>query len=726
VPKKRRGTRGRAAPRSSAATYRAANGRTKRVGAGQTPVQVVVVDSTDRVPHLSAPAPRGDRRRKKSWVGQLPVDASRLAWRRRWQLTPAVADALVLVGGATAPWSTLGATSVLGGAAYGLARADGEVAGRKLLSRQERLLVTYWSAGAAGATIVELLTATWAAPRAVFVLAAATAYPTWRWVASRRTPRRRQKLSPEAAARLALWARVGRYSEGTLKGSTVVSGTAAEPTPGTLVFTAQLRADVHGKAAESEVVWQKVEALLGLPPDTVRIRCDRDNATRVQVTMAATRHLELNTVPWPGPELDASGAVLLGDTLSGVTVVAPRYDDKGVKHGRVSGNTGNGKTTTARVICTARASARTNVGPAEVPAVDPTTDARYEETIWLLDGKRGTSLPEVSNLFDWYAVTDGEWPLVLDAFYRVLLDRQLRRGKAKLSAWRSGQELDPILTLYVAESSAVRASLQARGLAKKYDRLVLECLQHGRALGIVVIQEAQDAVAENWLGGRRARELMSKGAAVLHRPGGATGQQFAGDGGTERMRLLRLPDAEGFAAVLVNGRPAADVMRVRWCSEEAAAAFAADYVPRALVGADAAAAGASYAHRTRGREDDVEGATDLPVAVGADDRGTDDSIITDDPTRARAPARVEAGSRPDDNDNDNDNADDADGPDAVDWVYKLLMFNPAGLTVEQIVERGGGQRGRSQPNVYRCLRTLKAQERVTQDGTRYAAVRRPR
>jgi hypothetical protein len=711
--------------------------RRKKKAGGRQQVQVVVVEGRDQVPHLTSttPSASGPRRKKvgarnkESWVGQSPVVVSKLAWKYRWQLAPVVGWLSVFASTVHSAAQSLAVLLVVGAVAYALAHKELTFKKRKFISKQERLLVAYWCAGAAVAVVVELLTSTWDWRRATFVLTVATGWQTWRWWGGRRPTAAKGKLSKEAARYLSLWSRVSKYSEGTLKGSTVVAGTATEPTAGTLVFTAQLRADVHGRSAESEVVWRKVEALLALPPDTVRLKCDKKDATRIQVTMSASKHLETHVVNWHAPELTPDGGVLLGDDLAGVTVVVPRYDDKGVKHARISGNTGNGKTTTARVFLTACASATVSgTSPTDVPDLPDygMPSARHEETIWLLDGKRGTSLPEVRNLFDWYAVTDDEWSDVLDAFYAVLLARQLRRGKAGQSAWRSGTEADPLLRLYIAESSAVRRSLVNRGLGKKYDRLVLECLQHGRALGVAVDQEAQDSVAENWLGGRPARELMSKGAAIMHRPGGATGQQFAADGATERMKLLKLPDAEGFAAVVLNGKPAADVMRVRWASEEATKEWAATYLPRTLEGADAAAAGPAYAKRTRGREDLSEGVSDDVEPVAADGTPVQSS---DAPLPARAPARVE---RPSDAQLDWTGPDEDAGEPATEqelsnsrkWVLLTLQWNRNGLTAAELIERAEGKRGLGRSSIFGHLAWLKDNDLIGQDGDTYFTSRK--
>lgn len=719
----------------SRTTAKTTGGRTKRGGPGT--VQVVVVDRGERVPHLPTTTPHASRsraaadgRRRRSWVGQSPVVVSKLCWRYRWQLSPFAAAALVFVTTTGAPVWTLVMLLALAGLAYAASRTEVKVGGRKLLSKNERQVVAYWALGASASVVVELLSGGWAWQRATFTLVLGTSVPTFVWLRSRRPTRAKSRLSKDGKARVAQWARVSKYSEGVLKGSHVLPATAHEPSEGTVVFSAQLRADAHGENAENEIVWRAVEALLALPPKTVKIRCDTKNATRVAVTMSTSKHLEFNVVPWPGPELNARGDVVLGDTLAGAKVDVPRYDAKGVFHGRVSGNTGNGKSTTARVILTARASATATASPAAVPAdVLPAYGSApgvHEEVIWLLDGKRGTSVPEIANVFDWYATTDAEWPLVLDALYAVLLDRQLRRGRQKLSAWRPGKETDPIVTCYLAESSAVRRSLAARGLAKHYDKIVLELLQHGRALGVAVIQEAQDTIAENFLGGRQARELMSKGAAVMHRPGGATGAQFAADGAAERARLLKLPDVEGFAVVMVNGKLAADTMRVRWCSEEDSEAWADDYVPRTLDGADLRAAGSAYLKRTRGRDFADETADELPQAAGNDhDQTFTVPVPILDPTRARASARVEPVADGNGNGNGNGNGSE-DVPltaeeehTTEEWVYKILMFNRGGLTVDELVERGGGKRGRSQTNVYRCLARLREAGRVYQDGTRY-------
>jgi hypothetical protein len=694
--------------------------------AGKSQTQIIMMDPNGQiqhgqpVPHLPSTVPHVSRhmnkatgqKRKASWVGESPIVISKFSWKYRWYLTPFVASAVVLWSTAVYPVFTLLALVALAGFAFALAQTEIIAGKRKLMSKNERLLVCYWCGGAGVSTIVELLTGVWAWQRVIFTLATATTYPTYLWLKSRQPTNTKEKMSKQSVENLKLWSRVGRYSEGPLNGSTIIANTAHEPTLGTLVFNAQLRADVHGESAESDIVSKKVEALLALPPKTVRIKCDTKNSTRIEVTMSVSQHLEHNVVSWPGPEMTSDNKIVLGDTPSGKIINVPRYNDKGVFHGRLTGNTGNGKTSTARVILTARANAMTTASCTSLPSgiipADDTATSRWasdnacpEEVIWLLDGKRGTSMPEISNLFDWYAVTDVEWPLVLDTLDTVMIDRQLRRGKQKKSAWRPGTEEDPIITCYLAEASAVRDSLLARGLAKQYDRIVLALLRQGRALGISIWQESQDATAENWLGGRAARELMGKGAAVMHRPGGATGAQYAGDGAAAKVNLLKLPAAEGFAAVVANGEVLADVMRVRWCSEDASLAWAADYHARQLEGRDLEVAGKAYQNRTRGRDaEDDDDATELPEVVGGTGGETELPVA---PVLTLVPEPVD------------ERTDEEVGNQTDAWLLNMLELHKKGLTVQDLVGHGKNKRGRSQSNIYGRLTALMRDGKVTQD-----------
>lgn len=728
MPQKRKASSGR---KVTPQPRRKAGSRSQdvRVQRGRDGVQVIMVDKTDRVPHLPSATPHVSRSKSTRTgknahpAGELIPMAINYSWKYRWQLTPFAAWLIMfIIIKSSMPLAVCGLIA-LGGLGYATAQTERGIGKRKLLSQRERMLVCYWAAGALASALIEALSDPWIWQRATFTLTGATAYQSFLWLRSRRpTATPAGKMTKESAERLKLWARVGKYSDGVLKGSTLVSGTATEPMMGTIVFTAQLRADQHGKHAETELVWRKVEALLGLPPDTVRIKCDKTNATRIEVTMAVSKHLETNEVPWPGPELTSKGNIVLGETPSGKTVDVIRYNDKGVLHGRLNGNTGNGKTSTARVLLTARASAMTSTHCSSIPSgilLDVETfDAKGnpvahdwsisslvpEEVIWCLDGKRGTSMPEIANIFDWYAVTDDEWPLVLDTLNDIMLDRQLRRGKQKKSSWRPGAEEDPIITCYLAEASSIRDSLLARGQVRHYDRVVLALLRQGRALGIVMIQESQDATAPNWLGGRDARELMGKGAAIMHRPGGATGAQFSGDGAAAKVNLLKLPPAEGFAAVVANGAVLADVMRVRWCSEEASAAWAENYYARQLEGRDLAVAGEAYLKRTRGRADEEAEEQVLQEAVG--DTGNEPAPRIERPALTVVPdvaAEIV-----------DERTEEEVTATTREWLIKVVSFSKSGLTTAEIIERGGGKRGRGQTNIYDQLKRLKEAGVLTQ------------
>lgn len=665
------------------------------------------------LPHLSRTPVK-----TQSTIARLPEIIVNWAWKYRWQLTPLAVGALVVYGQHSRSYTTaiaLVLAVTLATFSWAWDKIPEEIFKRKWLSKRERQIASAWLGLALAASIINFGSFEMPLLWSIALTVALIAWPSIQWMLSRNKITGRQKISPKSKYYMTLWAkRVAIHSIGALQYSKILGGTAQEPMPATLTFKLQLRPGVHGAEAEGDGPQQSVETLLGLGTDTVEIKKDRDDSTRAKVTIAWGRHLEKNDLVWPGPQMTKDKKIPLGEALSGAGVLIPRQNVKGVVPMRVSGNTGNGKTSTARVICLEC-------------AFDQTPDGQWSEVLWTLDGKRGTSFPEIENVFDWYSIRDDEWPIVLDTFYDIMVQRQIRRGEQKLSMWRVTED-DPIISMYIAESSAVVKSIKRLGpkIKDKYDDMVLECLQHGRALGMCVRQEAQDAIGDNFLGGRQARELMSKGAAIMHRPGGFTGQTFARDGANEAVRLLSLPEEPGFAAVIVNGQVAADVMRVYWLDEMRSAEMAKGYVPRHLEGEDLRVAGTRYENRHQ---------STLGIALHSPTPARAPTRVDDPPgaSHANAMQKVQSDKATD----ESSAADDVDDLDDVDplttreeedddltlaelnrtdqWIIKVLTLHPEGLTMEDLVERGRGLRGRKQRNLYTRVGILMNMERIERD-----------
>ena len=331
-------------------------------------------------------------------------------------------------------------------------------------------------------------------------------------------------------------------------------------------------------------------------------------------------------------------------------------------HGEVSGNTGSGKSSDFRLVLSALASV---------------------SVLWLIDGKRGTSLPEMRRAFDWYSTDPDEWRSVIQAAYDVMDARRSRRGRAGLSYW-SRTEADPEFTLVVEESSAVTRMVgKSEG---RYSLMVLEMIQHGRALGVRVVQGTQDSVAMNWLGGRQTRTLLNQGWVLSHAAGGNEAARLARDGANEKIDLLALPAQPGWAAVRVGGEVIAHAARLRYASEDATEAWAGGFEARTLTGDDLRAAGTAYARRGLS----VVGTPAAALAIVAEDE-TEDELTETETSQVQQ------------------------------WVLKVLAMNRGGLTLAELTVKGQGTRGRKRRNLSKHLAQLKDAGQVEQvEGARWA------
>jgi hypothetical protein len=422
-------------------------------------------------------------------------------------------------------------------------------------------------------------------------------------------------LSAGAVAIVDRWSEaVALRGPGALQGSVVDLTTMSEPAAGAYAFTVRLRDGVHGRDAATEAAKRAVETYLGFGVDTAQLHPDRDDATRLRVTLTPARHLEKHPVPWPGPVLHDDGSVPIADTPDGGEVAVGLWNADGVEHVAVFGTTGAGKSSTTAALALP--------GP-----------AAGVETLWVVDGAQGSSTPYLAPACDWYARTPEQWAAALDAAHAVLTSRKTRRGTAGVHRWRGPHlEDDPILTVLVDEATTVAAKLPRR-----YDGIVRELQREGRKLGVRVVQVAQDPMGTDLLGGRQARDLMS--TIIAHRPGGSMAGRLSVDSTSDQSVDLRaLPPEPGFAAIIRKGRVLAPVARVRYASGDAAGHAAARVEVRALTGADATAAGPAYqARHTTGRGEREDG-----DSGGDEDAARPPAPATPAPDRPGEPGAVPA------------------------------------------------------------------------------------
>ncbi len=543
-----------------------------------------------------------------TWIAMLPITLAKEANRHRWQLTPVVASLVVFAAG-EAPGAVLTSviTAVLAVLLFVAQKTKRSFRGRMYLSEREREVAALWLLGASLWSLTVLL------PLPIWVdavvLVVATAYPDYRWLSSRK-PMKKVKLSKAALTQIGTWADTVAMADGPLKGSKIVRATVREPNAGELTFTVQLRDDVHNKEAVVDACVNLVERLLNLPSECAQLLTERTDAGRIRVTLSPKRHLEQNIVPWNGPEIRVEkvgdgrsfGIIPMGQTLDGKSVEIPAWNKSGVTHGRLCGNTNNGKSSTGRVIISARRSTG-------------------NEVVWFIDGGRGQSMPEMENAFDWYAIEDDDWGRCIDSLYDLMVDRQKRYGKERRSAWVQGGK-DKSVLCWIEEAPEVArkvGKVRVGGLTRH--EKVLAILQNGRKSGISLVQVSQDPMADNLLGGRPARDLMSSGFEVLHKPGGKISQNLAQDSnnGANKVNLLALPNEPGFAAVLVGGVPIAPVARIRHCDDGPAKVWADSLEPLSLTDPDdLRGAGANYARRGTDQPSIAESAVEARAMVDDD------------------------------------------------------------------------------------------------------------
>lgn len=511
-----------------------------------------------------------------SLTSRLPDIAIGAAWKHRWRLVPASLAAGAAIGAATVPGWTVTGLAAAAAALEATARTGIKgPGGRMFLSRRERRIASSGLAAAATWTAQCGLTAgmmPWWAEAGV--LAAALGYPTRAWWTSRRpAPPPPSLLSPLAEHVLNAWVQEITIGSGphALRGSWPVEGSLIEPADGALGVTVQLARGVHAAEAASVMTRRSVEALLGMPVDTVSIEAVRDNSTQVQVMVTPSRHLErAGGVDWQGPVLLANGMMPLAERLDGSTVEIPLFDSDGVRHGFISGTSGSGKSVSS------------------VSVLLPGLKAGVVVAL-LADGKKGISTPYLRSVVSRYARMPEQWPILIEIAYQVMVARMDRRGALGLNEWHTWDEDDPLVMLMLDDVTAIN-----RVLSSKHVGMVCEILEQGRAVGVEVWQITQSPSFEDIIGGVQARNLMtSAGSAICHRAGGSGASRLTLDSASGvDIDLRGLPD--GQAAVLVRGKLAGFPAQVRHARKELVLEALPTITQRHLAGADLAAAGPAY------------------------------------------------------------------------------------------------------------------------------------
>lgn len=489
-------------------------------------------------------------RTETSGIVDAPFKVAGAAWRYRWQMAPLVGAGGVFACGMTQGPGLTGPLLAAGVVAGGAWRWGKPIAGRMWLSTRERGYAGAWL-GAAGAWSLASPLGDGHPLIAGGVLAGAVGYPTARWIGSRQL-RRKAKLSATSRRLIARWAeQIAVVGPDPLLGSVVDRATISAPADGAAAFEVDLRGGVHSQTACTEAVRLQVEVDLGLPVDTVRLVQVRSSSSRIQVLITPTRHLETSPVVYPGP-LWENRSTIIAQAQDGRPVWTKLADDDGVLHRLVSGTSGAGKSRAVR------------------PLVLPWAHHGHGIVIFC-DGGAGTSCPDLEGASRVYAITPDQWRRAVRGVYAIFLLRRARRGLARLTRFSAGSDVDPAVVLVLDEAGFINRALSARE-----EEMILDLLQQGRKLGILVIQSVQDAMGDEVVGGRKGKDLLgAAGGVVALRAGGSQASRITMDSTSVSIDLTALPDVPGAAWVLergqiLSGHPA----RVVNCDEDTSAAIA--------------------------------------------------------------------------------------------------------------------------------------------------------
>jgi len=231
-------------------------------------------------------------------------------------------------------------------------------------------------------------------------------------------------------------------------------------------------------------------------------------------------------------------------------------DDDGVLHRLISGTSGAGKSRAVR------------------PLVLPWAVSGHGVVIFC-DGGSGASCPDLEDASKVYAIAPDEWRRAIRGAYAIFELRKARRGRAKMTRFTAGSDVDLAVILVLDEAGFINRAISARE-----EEMVLDMLQQGRKFGICVIQSVQDAMGDEVIGGRKGKDLCgAAGGVVALRAGGSQASRITLDSLSVSLDLTALPDTPGAAwiterAQVLSGHPA----RIVDCDEDTSAGYAANVV----------------------------------------------------------------------------------------------------------------------------------------------------
>lgn len=535
------------------------------------------------VPYQPAELPA---RRPGEATREVVAAASRLAWKHRWPLTPFAASASAAIGaGAVSPTLTvLGLAAVAGAGYWSSVKGPEEFRGRVWLSRAERKIAGRWAAGAAvWAAALGLANGHgihWTGAGVLVALAALgvlTGSPAAAWLKSRTirdadvVDGEAKELSDGALQLMNAWPHaVSVNGPEKLQGSAIVD--IDEPNQGTMNVQVQLRSDVHGKDVATAETAKWLERALYMGVDTAKVRTVRDDAGQIELVLTPSRHLEKTSRNWQGPRLYDDGRAPIAVTPSGRDAHVRLFDANGVRHIILIGSSNSGKSNAYNVVL--------------LPMV-----LKGLSVVFYVDGKRGTSSPELAEIMDLAALTEQNWKRAIRMVYRILVAREERygrMGRSRFDVWSSN---DPVIELVIDEGKTVQSVING----KPEERMIEAISERGRALGVSLKIAVQNVVEHAVPGGMNVKtNLMGAGGNVIGlRPGTVSGATMTLSATSEEVDLRGLPPDGGWCAILTGGVVESDCARVEWIDgPKVLAPHFEGFARRTLQGADLTAADA--------------------------------------------------------------------------------------------------------------------------------------
>jgi hypothetical protein len=522
------------------------------------------------------------------WLGvrgpwKVVRGVARLGWLNRWHLAPVVGCVWVLT---SAPAVVLVATSLTALLAVFGGHTRIKLGERMYLGRTERYAVAEgaigaavwtageWGAEAAGAHLPHLVS--W------LLYLVMTGHAALVWWTSRRPSWLPRRLTGEAKLYAGQWDYVAAVPGG-LQDSYPIRPTIEARETGDVTFLVQLVGH-HGEDVNDDsrkVVERTIKVKDGasLPTRSVQLTSLDHDVTQVRVTISPARALE--TEPVRLPEVNPvrrDGSLDLGAEASGRVVPVHAFAKDGTRHAMISGGSDAGKSNTLSMLL--------------LPGLITVNDRGLPiETVWSLDGGKGTSTPYLAHAFDLNVTRPERFPIVLEMVFAVLESRESSRGVAGRHNWRTWDEEDQILTLLIQEAAGVAAVM-----TPWHNAMYHKMAARARKVGVRLIQESQDLSRGNIVGGELCPEirknLAGNGVVLAHRDGSADTRPLEGsyDAGQLTHGVNSLPPGGGWWIGHEQGRLLSARGRTMWREVEEREEIARTVTPRPLAGADLEAA----------------------------------------------------------------------------------------------------------------------------------------